>query len=52
MRGSLRSLGGLDFAVDHDGTGRPQGDGWDAGAYEFAGADAVAPAAPSGLTVQ
>jgi hypothetical protein len=36
------------FAIDKDGTTRPQGVSWDIGAYEFT--DNTAPAAPTGLT--
>lgn len=45
---------GVDLKKDFVGTSRPQGAGWDIGAYEFveSGIDTIAPQSPSGLTVQ
>lgn len=43
------------FNTDKDGVLRPQGDGWDIGAYEYESGyapDTTPPAAPAGLTVR
>ncbi len=44
---------GSPYNTDKLGTLRPQGSGWDIGAYEYVqGGDMMAPAAPSGLVVR
>jgi hypothetical protein len=45
----FETLYGLNIRVDFNRTARPQGSGWDIGAFEFGAGGGVGPAAPSSL---